>query len=71
MYFEAFNRGKRSLSLDLRVPMAREVLEDLVRESDCLFATSGARASRSSACAMPTCTPSTPPSSAARSRVAG
>jgi len=38
MYFEAFNRGKRSLSLDLRVPAAREVLEDLVRESDCLFA---------------------------------
>ena len=38
MYFEAFNRGKRSLSLDLRLPAAREVLEDLVRESDCVFA---------------------------------
>ena len=38
MYFEAFNRGKRSLSLDLRWPAAREVLEDLVRESDCVFA---------------------------------
>jgi crotonobetainyl-CoA:carnitine CoA-transferase CaiB-like acyl-CoA transferase len=38
LYFEAFNRGKRSLSLDLRVPEARGVLEDVAREADCLFA---------------------------------
>src|SRR3954453_9670855 len=38
LYFEAFNRGKRSLSLDLRTRAGRTVLEDLVREADCLFA---------------------------------
>jgi crotonobetainyl-CoA:carnitine CoA-transferase CaiB-like acyl-CoA transferase len=37
LFFEAFNRGKRSVSLDLRHPAARHVLEDLVRASDALF----------------------------------
>jgi len=37
LFFEAFNRGKRSISLDLRAPDARSVLEDLVRVSDAVF----------------------------------
>ena len=31
LFFESFNRNKRSLTLDLRHPEARSVLEDLVR----------------------------------------
>ena len=34
LFFESFNRNKRSLTLDLRRPAARGVLEDLVRVSD-------------------------------------
>ena len=37
LFFESFNRNKRSLALDLRKPEARPVLEDLVRGSDALF----------------------------------
>jgi crotonobetainyl-CoA:carnitine CoA-transferase CaiB-like acyl-CoA transferase len=37
LFFESFNRNKRSLALDLRKPEARKVLEDLVRGSDALF----------------------------------
>jgi crotonobetainyl-CoA:carnitine CoA-transferase CaiB-like acyl-CoA transferase len=37
LFFEAFNRNKKSLSLDLRRPEAREVLEDLVRVSDVVY----------------------------------
>jgi crotonobetainyl-CoA:carnitine CoA-transferase CaiB-like acyl-CoA transferase len=37
LFFESFNRNKRSLALDLRLPAARTVLEDLVRGSDVLF----------------------------------
>lgn len=36
LFFESFNRNKRSISLDLRHPEARGVLEDLVRVSDAL-----------------------------------
>ena len=36
LFFESFNRNKRSLTLDLRRPEARGVLEDLVRVSDAL-----------------------------------
>jgi crotonobetainyl-CoA:carnitine CoA-transferase CaiB-like acyl-CoA transferase len=36
LFFESFNRNKRSLTLDLRHPAARGVLEDLVRVSDAL-----------------------------------
>jgi crotonobetainyl-CoA:carnitine CoA-transferase CaiB-like acyl-CoA transferase len=36
LFFESFNRNKRSITLDLRVPEARSVLEDLVRVSDAL-----------------------------------
>jgi crotonobetainyl-CoA:carnitine CoA-transferase CaiB-like acyl-CoA transferase len=36
-YFEAFNRNKRSVSLDLRHRGSRAVLEDLVRECDAVF----------------------------------
>lgn len=37
LFFESFNRGKRSIALDLRVPDARAVFEDLVRSSDAVF----------------------------------
>ena len=37
LYFESFNRNKRSLSLDLRHPESRAVLEDLVAQSDAVF----------------------------------
>jgi crotonobetainyl-CoA:carnitine CoA-transferase CaiB-like acyl-CoA transferase len=38
LFFETFNRGKKSLSLDLRRPQARSVLEDLVRRADAVYA---------------------------------
>ena len=34
LFFETFNRNKKSLSLDLTVPEGREVFEDLVKVSD-------------------------------------
>jgi crotonobetainyl-CoA:carnitine CoA-transferase CaiB-like acyl-CoA transferase len=37
LFFEAFNRNKKSVSLDLRREGAREVLEDLVRNSDVVY----------------------------------
>jgi crotonobetainyl-CoA:carnitine CoA-transferase CaiB-like acyl-CoA transferase len=37
LFFETFNRGKRSISLDLRRPEARSVLEDLVRGVDVVY----------------------------------
>jgi crotonobetainyl-CoA:carnitine CoA-transferase CaiB-like acyl-CoA transferase len=37
LWFQTFNRNKKSVSLDLRHPDAREVLEDLVRGSDAVF----------------------------------
>lgn len=37
LFFEAFNRGKKSVSLDLRSDGARGVLEDIVRVSDAVF----------------------------------
>jgi crotonobetainyl-CoA:carnitine CoA-transferase CaiB-like acyl-CoA transferase len=37
LFFETFNRGKKSVSLDLRHPRARAVLEDLVRVSDAVY----------------------------------
>ena len=36
-YFQSFNRGKRSLTLNLRHPDGQAVLHDLVRVSDALF----------------------------------
>ena len=36
-YFEACNRGKRSLTLDLRKPRGREVFLDLIRTTDVLI----------------------------------
>ena len=37
LYFQSWNRNKRSLALDLRKPGAREVLHDLVRVSHVVF----------------------------------
>lgn len=37
LFFEAFNRNKRSISLDLTVPAGREVFEDLVRRGDAVY----------------------------------
>lgn len=37
LYFEAFNRGKRSLLLDLRTSAGREVLHRLVRTSEAVY----------------------------------
>jgi crotonobetainyl-CoA:carnitine CoA-transferase CaiB-like acyl-CoA transferase len=37
LFFETFNRNKKSISLDLRHPDGRGVFEDLVRHSDVLY----------------------------------
>ncbi len=37
LFFEAFNRNKRSISLDLSTPGGRAVFEDLVRVSDAVY----------------------------------
>ena len=37
LFFETFNRGKRSLSLDLSTSAGREVFDDLVRVSDAVY----------------------------------
>jgi crotonobetainyl-CoA:carnitine CoA-transferase CaiB-like acyl-CoA transferase len=37
LFFEAFNRNKSSLSLDLATPAGRAVFEDLVRVSDAVY----------------------------------
>ncbi|HLE98874.1 MAG TPA: CoA transferase [Gaiellaceae bacterium] len=37
LFFETFNRGKLSVSLDLRHPQAREVFHDLVRACDGVY----------------------------------
>lgn len=37
LFFETFNRNKRSISLDLTSPAGREVFEDLVRGADAVY----------------------------------
>jgi crotonobetainyl-CoA:carnitine CoA-transferase CaiB-like acyl-CoA transferase len=37
LFFESFNRNKRSIALDLRQPAGRRVFEDLARQSDAVF----------------------------------
>jgi crotonobetainyl-CoA:carnitine CoA-transferase CaiB-like acyl-CoA transferase len=37
LFFESFNRDKRSISLDVRRPAGRAVLEDLVQHSDAVY----------------------------------
>lgn len=38
LYFESFNRGKRSMLLDLKSPAGREVLEELCRSAHAVYA---------------------------------
>jgi len=35
-YFEAFNRGKQSITLDLKSEAGKEVMMELVRSCDCV-----------------------------------
>ena len=37
LFFETFNRNKRSISLELTTPAGRSVFEDLVRHSDAVY----------------------------------
>jgi crotonobetainyl-CoA:carnitine CoA-transferase CaiB-like acyl-CoA transferase len=37
LFFETFNRNKKSVSLDLRISEGRRVLEDLIRRADALY----------------------------------
>ncbi len=37
LFFETFNRNKRSVGIDLRTPAGRAVFEDLVRVSDVVY----------------------------------
>ena len=37
LFFESFNRNKRSIALDLRGPEGRRAFEDLVRNADAVF----------------------------------
>ena len=37
VYFESFNRGKKSIALDIERPDGRAVFEDLVARSDAVF----------------------------------
>lgn len=37
LFYEAFNRNKRSLSLDITTPQGREILHDLVRHADVVY----------------------------------
>jgi crotonobetainyl-CoA:carnitine CoA-transferase CaiB-like acyl-CoA transferase len=37
LFFEVFNRGKKSLSLDLSSPQGRSVFDDLVRSADAVY----------------------------------
>ena len=37
LFYEVFNRGKRSISLDLSTPEGRRVFEDLVRGADAVY----------------------------------
>ena len=37
LFFETFNRNKKSVSLELRTPAGREVLEDLIRGADAVY----------------------------------
>ena len=38
LYFDSFNRGKRSLLLDLKTPAGQEVLHRLIRDADAVYA---------------------------------
>ena len=67
LFFESFNRNKRSVSLDLRNPAARPVFEALVRNADAVFSNLRGDRPPGSACATAISPKSIPASSAARS----
>ena len=71
LFFETFNRNKKSVSLDLRGAEGREVFEDLVRGADAVY--SNLRGDGPAACGSPTstCARSTRASCAARCRASG
>ncbi|WP_110241311.1 CaiB/BaiF CoA transferase family protein [Nocardioides gilvus] len=37
LFFETFNRNKKSISIDIKTPAGREVFEDLVRNADAVY----------------------------------
>jgi hypothetical protein len=67
LYFQSFNRGKKSLTLDLRRPDATGVLHDLVRVSNAVYNNRVATFPRSSGSPTRRSAPSTRRSSVARS----
>ena len=72
LFFETFNRGKKSVSLDLRHPDAREVLpRPRARVRRRLLEPPRRPAARSSASPTTSCGTSTRGSSAARCRASG
>jgi crotonobetainyl-CoA:carnitine CoA-transferase CaiB-like acyl-CoA transferase len=54
LFFQAFNLGKRSLSLDLSTEAGYEVFRDLVRGADAVY--SNLRGTSRRSCASPTTT---------------
>ena len=71
LFFETFNRNKRSLSLDLTHPRRAAVFEDLVRASDAVYSNLRGDVPARCASATTTCATSTRGSSAARCRASG
>ena len=71
LFFETFNRNKKSVSLDLRHPEGREVFEDLVRAVDAVYSNLRGDRPASSDSPTSTCATSTRGSSAARCPASG
>ena len=71
IYFQSFNRSKKSITLNLKHPDAKGVLNRLAAASDAVFNNSGATCQPSSASTTSPSAPPIPPSSAARSPPSG